>query len=170
VLGARSNSIVWSVAEQLSVTREIAAPAEHVWAMVADVTRMGEWSPENVGGSWLGGATGAHPGAKFRGANRSGKKKWNTVCAVVDADPGRRFSFRVTAAGLKIAEWSYGFESTAAGCQVTETWVDRRGRIAKALGKPVSGVADRASHNRAGMEQTLERLAAVAEESSPAPS
>jgi hypothetical protein len=39
------------------------------------------------------------------------------------------------------------------------------GGIAKALGKPVSGVGDRASHNRAGMEQTLERLAAVAEES-----
>jgi uncharacterized protein YndB with AHSA1/START domain len=165
VLGARSNSIVWSVAEQVSVSREIAAPAEQVWAMVSDVTRMGEWSPENVGGTWLGGATGPNPGAKFRGTNRSGKKKWNTVCAVVDADPGRRFSFRVTAAGLKIAEWSYAFEPTAAGCQVTETWVDQRGRIAKTLGKPVSGVGDRASHNRAGMEQTLERLAAVAEES-----
>jgi hypothetical protein len=33
----------------------------------------------------------------------------------------------------------------------------------KSLGKPVSGVGDRAAHNRAGMEQTLERLAAAAE-------
>ena len=156
--------------EQVSVTREIAAPAEQVWAMVSDVTRMGEWSPENVGGTWLGGATGPKPGAKFRGTNRSGKKKWNTVGAVVDADPGRRFSFRVTAAGLKVAEWIYTFEPTATGCRVTETWIDQRGNIAKALGKPVSGVADRASHNRAGMEQTLKRLAAVAEESSSAPS
>jgi uncharacterized protein YndB with AHSA1/START domain len=154
---------------QVSVSREIAAPAERVWAMVSDVTRMSEWSPENVGGTWLGDATGAKPGAKFRGTNRNGKKKWNTVGVVVDADQGRRFSFRVTAVGLKVAEWSYAFEPTATGCQVTETWIDQRGTLAKALGKPVSGVVDRVSHNRARMEQTLERLAAAAEESSPNP-
>ncbi len=36
----------------------------------------------------------------------------------------------------------------------------------KPLARLVTGVADRATHNRAGMEQTLERLAAVAESSS----
>jgi uncharacterized protein YndB with AHSA1/START domain len=149
--------------EQVSVSREIAAPAEKVWAMVSDVTRMGEWSPENEGGRWLKGATGAEPGARFRGTNRNGKKKWDTQATVVDADPGRRFSFRVTAAGFKVAEWIYVIEPTAAGCRVTESWVDERGRVARTLGKPVSGVADRAEHNRAGMEQTLDRLAAAAE-------
>jgi len=147
----------------VSVGRDIAAPAERVWALVSDVTRMGEWSPESVGATWLGGATAAKPGAKFRGANRNAKKKWNTIGVVADADPGRRFSFRVTAVGLKVAEWIYEFEPTAAGCRVTETWIDQRGRIAKALGKPVSGVADRVAHNHAGIEQTLERLAAAAE-------
>jgi uncharacterized protein YndB with AHSA1/START domain len=156
--------------EQVSVVREIAAPAEQVWAMLSDVTRMNEWSPENVGGTWLGGATGPRPGAKFRGTNRNGTKKWNTVGVVVDADPGHRFSFRVSALGLKVAEWSYAFEDTASGCQVTETWIDQRGALAKALGKPVSGVADRVSHNRAGMELTLERLATAAEQPSPTPS
>lgn len=155
--------------DQVSVTREISAPAELVWAMVSDVTRMHEWSPENVGGTWLGGASGPKPGARFRGANRNGKKKWTTLGAVIDADPGRRFSFRVTAAGLKVAEWDYAFEPTATGCQVTETWTDQRGFLAKSLGKPVSGVADRASHNRAGMEQTLERLATAAEKSGASP-
>jgi uncharacterized protein YndB with AHSA1/START domain len=154
------------VTDQVNVTREIEAPADQLWAMVSDVTRMGEWSPENEGGTWLGSATGPKPGAKFRGANRNGKRTWKTVATVVDSDPGRRFSFRVTAMGLKVAEWSYTFEPAATGCRVTETWVDQRNRIVKALGKPVSGVADRASHNRAGMEQTLERLAAVAESSS----
>jgi uncharacterized protein YndB with AHSA1/START domain len=147
----------------VSVSRDMNAPAERVWAMVADITRMGEWSPENVGGKWLGGATSAQPGAKFRGENRNAKRTWNTVGEVADADPGRRFSFRVTAVGLKVAEWVYDFEPTAAGCRVTETWIDQRGRIAKALGKPVSGVGDRASHNRAGIEQTLDRLATAAE-------
>ena len=38
--------------------------------------------------------------------------------------------------------------------------------VAAVLGKPVSGVADRASHNRASMEATLERLAALTESTS----
>jgi uncharacterized protein YndB with AHSA1/START domain len=156
--------------EQVSVSREIAAPAEQVWAMVSDLTRMGEWSPENEGGTWLKDASGAQPGARFRGANRNGKKKWETLATVVDADPGRRFSFRVTAVGFKVAEWIYEIEPTAAGCRVTETWVDERGVVVRTLGKPVSGVADRAEHNRAGMEQTLERLAVAAEESTPSSS
>jgi uncharacterized protein YndB with AHSA1/START domain len=150
--------------EQVSVTREIGAPAERVWSMVSDVTRMGEWSPENEGAEWLRGATGPQRGATFRGTNRNGKKKWKTVATIVEVEPGRVFSFRVTAAaGLKVAEWRYAFEPTATGCRVTETWVDQRGVIVKTLGKPVSGVGDRASHNRAGMEQTLERLASAAE-------
>jgi uncharacterized protein YndB with AHSA1/START domain len=155
------------MAEQVSVTREIGAPADAVWAMVSDITRMGEWSPENEGGEWLGGATGPQPGATFRGTNRNGKKKWQTVATIVEAEPGRTFSFRVKAAGgLKVAEWRYAFESTTTGCRVTETWVDQRGVIVKTLGKPVSGVGDRAAHNRAGMEQTLERLASAAETAS----
>jgi uncharacterized protein YndB with AHSA1/START domain len=149
--------------EQVNVTREVSAPAAQVWVMVSDVTRMGEWSPENEGGTWLGGATGPQPGAKFRATNRIGKRKWKTVATVVDAEPGRRFSFRVAAAGLDVAEWSYALEPTATGCQVTETWVDRRAGFFKPVARQVTGVADRASHNRAGMEQTLERLAEVAE-------
>jgi len=154
------------VTEQVSVTREISAPAEQVWAMVSDVTRMGDWSPENEGAAWLGGATGPQPGAKFRGTNRIGKRKWKTVATVIDADPGRRFSFRVAAMGLKVAEWSYTFEPTATGCRVTETWIEQRSSLFKPLARLVTGVADRATHNRAGMEQTLERLGAVAQSSS----
>jgi uncharacterized protein YndB with AHSA1/START domain len=66
------------MAEPVTGTREIAIPAEKVWAMVSDVSRMGEWSPENEGGSWLAGATGAQPGAEFRALNRLGKGKWKT--------------------------------------------------------------------------------------------
>jgi len=133
--------------------------------MVSDVTRMGEWSPENESGTWLGDASEAKPGARFRATNRVGRRKWKTLAAVVDADPGRRFSFRVTAMGLKVAEWSYVFEPVDMGCRVTETWVEQRGRIFKPIAARVTGVADRATHNRAGMEQTLDRLAAAAESS-----
>ena len=42
----------------VTVERDMAAPAEQVWSMISDVTRMGEWSPEAVGADWLGDATG----------------------------------------------------------------------------------------------------------------
>jgi len=155
--------------DEVSVTREIAAPAEHVWALISDVTRMGEWSPENTGAKWLRGATTARPGAKFRGVNQRGKRTWSTLGTVTDAEPGRCFAFRVTASGLNVADWAYSFEPTANGCRVTESWTDRRGRIVRSVGKRRTGVDDRAAYNRAGMEQTLERLATVAESSSPAP-
>jgi uncharacterized protein YndB with AHSA1/START domain len=151
------------MADQVSVTREIGVPADQVWAMVSDLTRMGEWSPENEGATWLKGATGPTPGATFRGTNRNGKKTWSTDGTVVDAEPGRLFTFRTTAAGFKVAEWRYAFETTATGCRVTETWIDQRGRLAKILGTPVSGVSDRATHNRASMEETLDRLKDAAE-------
>jgi uncharacterized protein YndB with AHSA1/START domain len=152
--------------DQVSVSREITAPAEQVWAMVSDVTRMGEWSPENEGAVWLGGATSAQAGAKFRGTNRIGKRKWKTLATVTEVEPGRRFSFRVSATVIKVADWSYEVEPTATGCRVTETWIEQRPGWFKPLTQLVTGVSDRPATNRAGMEQTLERVAAAAESSS----
>jgi uncharacterized protein YndB with AHSA1/START domain len=84
--------------EQVSVTRQIGASAEQVWAMVSDVTRMGQWSPENEGATWLGAATGPQRGARFRGMNRNGKRRWKTVGrTVADAETGRRFCLEVSA-------------------------------------------------------------------------
>lgn len=151
------------MSDQVSVSREIAAPAATVWGMVSDVTQMGQWSPETIGCRWLKGASAPAVGAKFAGDNRNGKKKWSTNCTVTAAEPGRSFAFRVDVGPLKVAEWGYAIESAGDGCTVTETWTDRRSKLVKLLGKPLSGVDDRASHNRAGMEQTLARLAAAAE-------
>lgn len=68
---------------------EVAVPAERdaVWDVVRDPTRVGEWSHECVGAEWLGGATAAAPGARFRGRNRSGLFRWGRVCEVVVAEP-----------------------------------------------------------------------------------
>jgi uncharacterized protein YndB with AHSA1/START domain len=151
------------VSDSVSAAREISASAETLWAMVSDVTRMGEWSPENEGGEWLDGATAAKPGAKFRAKNRVGKRSWSTVATVVDADPGRCFSFRVSAGPVKVSDWSYTFEPTANGCRVIESWTDLRPGWFKPIGRLGTGVSDRTTHNRTGMEQTLERLAAAAE-------
>jgi uncharacterized protein YndB with AHSA1/START domain len=149
--------------EQVSVSREIAASPDQLYEMVSDVTRMGEWSPENEGGTWLGGATAAAPGAKFRATNRVGKRSWKTVATVLDAEPGRRFSFLVTAGPVKAAEWSYTFEPGPNGCLVTEAWDDLRPGWFKKITGLATGVNDRPAHNRRGMQQTLANLAQTVE-------
>ena len=148
----------------LTVHRDVAAPAETVWSLVSDVTRMGEWSPEATGATWKT-ASGPSVGARFTGKNRIGRRSWSTSCKVVECDPGRRFAFEVTSGPLGVATWRYRIEPTDGGCRVEESWTDDRGTIVRALGRLVTGVADRADHNRAGMEQTLAALARAAEAS-----
>lgn len=152
--------------ETVSVTREMAASPETAWTLVSDVTRMGEWSPENEGGEWIAGATTAKPGARFKAKNRVGKRSWSTVATIIEADPGRRLSFRVSAGPVKVADWTYTFEPTTGGCTVTESWRDLRPGWFRPIAKLATGVGDRAGHNRRGMEATLERLAAAAESTS----
>jgi uncharacterized protein YndB with AHSA1/START domain len=151
------------MSQTVSVSRDVAAPTERVWDLVSDLTRMGEWSPENTGGTWVKGAAAPATGARFRGTNAHGKKSWVTNVVVDTCEPGRQFSFEVTAAGFKVARWSYEIEPTDIGSRVTETWTDRRNPLARTLGKPASGTAHDADQTRAGMETTLERLAQVAE-------
>jgi hypothetical protein len=61
--------------------------------------------------------------------------------------------------GKNWCDWVYELEPTAEGCRVTHSWIDHRGKVSAKLGKVVSGVADRATHNRKNMEVTLQNLA-----------
>ncbi len=156
--------------EPVSVDVAIDAPPERVYALVADLTRMGEFSPESAGCSWIGGATGAVAGARFVGRNRRGFRRWSTHGTVVTATPGAELTFDIhSVANLPVARWSYVIATGADGrtCSVTESYQDRRGVVIKTLGGLVSGVWNRADHNRAGMAATLERIKRAAERSHP---
>lgn len=147
----------------VSVSERIAASAQDLYDLVSDVTRTGEWSPENVGGGWLGGATSATVGARFRGSNRRGWRRWSTTCTVIAAVPGRRFAFEVAFTAIPISRWTYDFQPDGDGTLVTETWSDKRPRLF-ALGTRVTmGVDDMRAHNEKNMAQTLAKLRAVAE-------
>jgi uncharacterized protein YndB with AHSA1/START domain len=146
----------------VSVDRAIAAPAERVFALLTDLSRMGEWSPENVGGRWIKGATGPALGARFRGRNRNGWRSWSTTCVVTGFEAPTRFAFEVQAGPASVSSWEYQITPTPAGCTVTETWTDRRNPIFAKFAGLVTGVADRPSFTMTSMETTLERLAATA--------
>lgn len=147
----------------VEVSTTVAAAPEAVWALVSDVTRMGSWSPETTGCRWLGGATGPAVGARFRGTNRKGLRRWSTTCEVTAADAGRRFAFEVTYGPVRISTWDYTFSPDGAGTRVVESWTDRRPGWMRTLSGPVMGVSDRNAHNRRGMEETLAAVKAAAE-------
>lgn len=137
----------------------MAAPAGHVWPLISDLPRMGDLSPENTGGSWLGGATGPAVGARFRGANRRGWRRWSTSVQVTTCEPDRAFGFDVRSLGLPVASWAYELTPTGPGsCRVTESWTDSRGRLMQALGGLATGITDRATHTGRSIEHTLGRL------------
>ena len=148
----------------VSVSVDINAPADKVWSMVTDLPRKGEWSPENQGGEWAKGATGAAVGAVFKGTNKNGKKQWSTSVKVNQCDAPRKFSFGLMLLGKNWCDWIYEIEPTATGCRVTHSWVDHRTPLSGTLGKWASGVADRATHNKANMEVTLANLKKAAEQ------
>ena len=147
----------------LARTVTITAPAGRVWALLSDLPQMGAYSPENTGGRWLGGATGPAVGVAFKGDNRRGGRRWSTRVTVVACEPGHLFAFDVSSVGQPVARWSYAVAPTAAGCTVTETWLDQRGRLLGALGSLITGERDRAGFTAASMEQTLAALKVRAE-------
>lgn len=150
--------------QQISRSTQVSAPAERVWALVSDLPRMGDFSPENSGGAWAGGADGPAPGAVFRGRNGSGRRRWSTLSTVTRCEPGRAFAFTVTAAGMPVAEWAYEVRPDGDGCRLTETWSDRRGRLMTRLGGLATGVGDRAAFTVRSIEQTLAQVKARAEQ------
>jgi uncharacterized protein YndB with AHSA1/START domain len=99
----------------------IDAPAPTVYALVSDLPRMGEWSPECTRVTWTSGAVGPAVGARFVGHNRVGAIRWITFGRVVDADPGRRFAFSIHFGPIPISLWAYDFTPTSSGCEITET-------------------------------------------------
>src|SRR3954449_2517595 len=147
----------------IEVSETVKASSLRLYALVSDLPRMGEWSPENTGGKWIGGTTSAGVGARFRGSNKRGVLRWSTTCEVTDATPGKRFAFDVTYGPLSISHWEYTFEPDGNGCRVTEEWTERRPAWMKVMSVRVMAVAARGSHNARGMEATLAALKVAAE-------
>jgi hypothetical protein len=103
----------------------IDASAESIYALVADLPRMGEWSNECRRVEWLDDSSGPVEGARFVGHNQGGPGgflKWTRRGRVVTADPGREFSFVTEESGREGTEWRYRLEPADGGTRVTESY------------------------------------------------
>ncbi|MFI6978822.1 cytochrome P450 [Embleya sp. NPDC050154] len=145
----------------VTVRREVAAAPAVVWAALADITRMGEWSPECTGGSWLGARREPVVGARFLGTNRKGLLRWTTRCTITDARPGRAIAWD-TRLGIPLAHWSFVLSPTPTGTLVEQTWRDRRvgplGTLMTGLSEAALRTGPRADHNEQSMRATLSAL------------
>ncbi|MEV1330426.1 SRPBCC family protein [Micromonospora costi] len=145
---------------------DIAAPPDLVYDTIVDVSRWGRFSPECTGATVVEDDGPLRVGSRFSGHNRRGRvRRWTTHCTVTDVEPGRRFGFDSAAIGLPIASWRYHLELLDdGGTRVTEVWHDNRGRLMRVIAVLVSGIRDRATHNRRSMQVTLQRLKAHLEQ------
>ncbi|MDX1893210.1 SRPBCC family protein [Mycolicibacterium sp. 050158] len=91
---------------------------ERLYALVSDVTRMGEWSPQCRACWWDDGA-GPTVGSYFTGRNDDGKRIWETRSRVVAAEPGREFAWVVNDGWVR---WGFGMEPVDGGSRLTESW------------------------------------------------
>jgi Polyketide cyclase / dehydrase and lipid transport len=149
---------------ELHVTRTttVAAPPDEVYAIVADVTRIGELSPACTSAWWDEGA-GPREGAWFTGRNEAeGREPWERHCEVVTAEPGRRFAWVNGGQAEGTAEWSYQFRPTDEGTEVEESWrILRFNEFLRGLtDEQLQGLQRR---TESGIEATLTNLKRVAE-------
>ena len=148
----------------------IASPPADVYAIVSDVSRIGELSPVCQSGLWEDAAQAGKEGAWFTGHNVLGSFSWDTHCQVVAATPGREFTFINHGPGhdLQLVRWGYTFEPDGAGTKVTETWQVLPAYPEFVLsGNPEADVTARldgmAKMARDGINTTLSNLKRIAE-------
>lgn len=143
-----------------TATVHVDATPEAVYDLVSDITRMHEWSPETYKAAWLGGATGAAAGVRFRGWNKAGPIRWFTDPVVDVAERGSEFTFTTTFFGKgRLTTWSFVMTPSAGGTDLRESWSENSRLFERVLPKRrVDGL-------QRGMEQTLGRIKAAAETS-----
>jgi hypothetical protein len=142
---------------------DIETVPEAVYDLVADLPRMGEWSPECQTVEWQDGSTGPREGATFVGHNRGGPRRlfrWSRRGRVLAADRGREFAFVTEEGGRESTQWRYRFEPHGSGTRVTESydvkWIPTWARI-------VDVPTNRHRELLEAMDHTLAHLKRVAE-------
>ncbi len=140
---------------------EIHTSPEAVYALVSDLPRMGEWSPENIGGEWQDGGRG-QVGDRYIGHNRAGARAWSVPVLVTVAERGRCFAFVTRPDEGPYVRWTYRLEPSGAGTRVTEVWDVEQ--LPPAMQSATQAqLAERSRYTEAMLATTLAAIKATAE-------
>jgi hypothetical protein len=144
----------------------IDATPEAVYAVVSDVTRTPEYSPEVTSCAWLDGADEARVGARFAARNKVGRgPAWSNHPVVTVAEPGREFAFARTEKFAGTVEWRYLLSPEGTGTRVVESY-DVTAPLSWLGWFIIGGIygrTDRREDLRTGIARSLERLKQVVE-------
>lgn len=137
-----------------------------MYALVSDISRMGQWSPECIRCRWTKGATGPATGARFKATNKGRRgPAWFNTPKVTVAEPGREFAFNRQGPGIGSYTWRYRMEPTETGTRLVESFDAERplGPVMTWITEKWVGNTDRDADLHEGMTTTLARLKAAAE-------
>lgn len=146
----------------LETSIDILATPAAVWAIVSDLRRLTDWSPEVI----FQGFTGKQIRKGTRSVNLNKRKGfiWPTSSKVTIFEPEKMISFYVYGAA---ANWTYELEPTATGTRLTERRDLKGGKRAVASKLTASlalgGIAEHDVELIEGMNKTLARIKAEAE-------
>lgn len=133
---------------------------DELYALISDITKMGDWSPV-CKACWWEGRDGPRVGAIFSGRNELGERIWETKSEVVAADPGKEFAWAVAEPPTR-ARWGYTFKAVDGGTELTETWeLPPEGQALFNEWFPNDGAAQIQTHADAAEKGIPETLAAI---------
>jgi uncharacterized protein YndB with AHSA1/START domain len=142
---------------ELRAETTIAAPPEAVWAVLGDVRRMPELSPELVRMIPLK-KGGLRPGQWYLGLNRRKAVLWPTRSVVSDVDPGRMVAWDTKSSG---ARWIWELTPEGTGTKVVHRRPMPRGLtpISHAFAAAfLGGTGGHADELEEGMAQSVAHL------------
>lgn len=149
---------------ELRASTLVSAGPDRVWAVVTDLDRMPDWSPELVRMVPLR-RGGLRPGQWYLGVNRRGWVVWPTRNVVTLVEPGRRLAWDTTSSG---ARWVYELEPEGEGTRLTlRRPVPARLTAVSRVFAPLllGGSEPHADELEAGMQATLEGIREAVERS-----
>ena len=148
----------------------MAATPTYVWKLVTDIVRMGQWSPEYEGGTWIDGASGVAVGARFQGCNKRRDREWETVSTVIEAEAGQSFAWAVADPNDAAATWRFDLAPEGTGTRVRQHVELGPGpsgltrRIDEVPDREDEVVAARIDELRRNMQSTLAAIKSAAEQ------
>ena len=148
------------VAPLLQAHVDIDAPPAKVWALISDLRRMPEWSPQC---RWMKQFGPLRPGTHTLNVNRRNRMFWPTTCTVVEVVPEKKLAFRVN---TNHTVWSYELEANGEGTRVVESRHAENGVTAISnltVNAVLGGTASFERELLEGMNTSLARLKAAAE-------